>query len=335
MTEKTRWAIAGTGGIASAFAQDLALLPDAEIVAVASRARPTADAFADRFGIERRHVGYEALAADPDVDAVYVAVPHTGHCEAALAAIAGGKAVLCEKPFALNAAEAERMIGAARAAGTFLMEAMLMRFLPRFAVLRALIAEGRIGEVRAVVADRGEVLSADPEHRVLNPGYGGGALLDLGIYPVSLASMLTGGVMPDRVEAVARKAVTGVDAQTSIVLGYPSGAHAVLTTSLDARTPNAASVTGTAGRIVIERMWARDSPIELIPLDGAVERFEFTHEGNGLRHQAGEVGRCLRAGETQSPVMPLDETLTIMRTLDLVRERIGLRYPGEAGASGS
>lgn len=161
MVDRIRWGISGTGGIAAAFARDLALLPDAEIVAVGSRTQAAADAFADRFGIAHRHVGYEALAADPDVDAIYVAVPHTGHCEATLAAIAGGKAVLCEKPFSLNLAEAERMVAAARAAGTFLMEAMWVRFLPHFVHLRQLIADGRIGEVRSVVADRGEILSTD------------------------------------------------------------------------------------------------------------------------------------------------------------------------------
>jgi predicted dehydrogenase len=331
MVDRIRWGIAGTGGIAAAFARDLALLPDAEIVAVGSRTQASADAFADRFGAAHRHVGYAALAADPDVDAVYVAVPHTGHHEATLAAVAGGKAVLCEKPFSLNAAEAGQMVAAARAAGTFLMEAMWVRFLPHFALLRKLIADGRIGEVRSVVADRGDILSADGNHRVLNLSLGGGALLDLGVYPVSLASMVTGGRLPDRVEAVAAFAATGADAHTSIVLGYPGGAHAVITTTLDSRTPNAVSVTGTEGRIVLPRAWGRTSPVELTRLDGTVESTELPHEGHGLRHQAAELGRCLRAGLTESPVIPLDETLSVMRTLDLVRERIGLRYPGEAG----
>jgi predicted dehydrogenase len=331
MVDRIRWGIAGTGGIAAAFARDLALLPDAEIVAVGSRSQGAADAFADTFGIPHRHVGYEALAADPDVDAVYVAVPHTGHCEATLAAIAEGKAVLCEKPFSLNAAEAEQMVAAARAAGTFLMEAMWVRFLPHFALVRKLIADGRIGQVRAVVADRGDILSADESHRVLNLDLGGGTLLDLGIYPVSFASMVTGGHLPDRVEAVAAFAATGADAQTSMVLGYPGGAHAVITTTLSSRSPNAVSVTGTEGRIVLPRAWGRTSPVELTLLDGTVESTELPHQGHGLRHQAGELGRCLRAGLTESPVIPLDETLSVMRTLDLVRERIGLRYPGEEG----
>jgi predicted dehydrogenase len=329
MVDKIRWGIAGTGGISTAFVRDLALLPDAEVVAVGSRTQASADAFADSFAIPHRHVGYEALAADPDVDAIYVGVPHTGHLEAALAAVAGGKAVLCEKPFALNAAQAETMISAARAAGTFLMEAMWVRFLPHFVQLRTLLAEGRIGRVQSIVADRGEILSADESHRVLNLDLGGGALLDLGIYPVSLASLVTGGRAPEKITAVAEPAATGADAQTSMIFRYEDGAHALLTTTLNSRTPNTAWVTGTEGRILIPQIWQRTSPVQVIDLDGKIESVELPHEGHGLRHQAAEVGRCLRAGQTESPVIPLDETLTIMRTLDTVREQIGLRYPGE------
>ena len=330
MADRIRWGIAGTGGIASAFAEDLKLLPDAELVAVGSRARDSADAFGDRFDIPHRHVGYAALAADPDVDAVYVAVPHNGHCEAALAAIAERKAVLVETPFTMNAAEAERMITAARAAGTFLMEAMWVRFLPHFVHVRELLAAGRIGEVRAVISDRGETLSTDPLHRINNPELGGGALLDLGIYPISFASMVTGGRLPVRVEAVARLTETGVDAQSSMIFEYPGGSHAAISTSLDAKSANRASISGSEGHIVLSRPWARTSPVELLLNDGRSYTTTLPHEGHGLRLQAEEVGRRLRAGELESPVIPLDETLNVMRTLDLVRERIGLRYPGEA-----
>jgi predicted dehydrogenase len=330
VADRIRWGIAGTGGIASSFAEDLKLLPDAEIVAVGSRGKASADAFADRFGIPHRHVGYAALAADPEVDAVYVAVPHTGHREAALAAIAERKAVLVEKPFTVNAAEAEEMITAARAAGAFLMEAMWVRFLPHFVHVRELLAEGRIGEVRAVIADRGETLSTDPLHRINNPELGGGALLDLGIYPVSFASMVTGGRLPVRVEAVARLTGTGVDAQSSMIFEYPGGAHAAISTSLDAKGANVASISGSGGHIVLSEPWARICPVELVLNGGRTYTTTLPHPGHGLRYQAAEVGRRLRAGELESPVIPLDETLAVMRTLDLVRERIGLRYPGEA-----
>ncbi len=327
MAERIRWGVAGTGGIAGDFARDLALLPDAELVAVGSRSQDSADRFANRHGVPHRHVGYDALAADPDVDVVYVAVPHTGHEEVALTAIAAGKAVLVEKPFALNAAQARRMVTAARAAGVFLMEAMWVRFAPQQVAVRELIAEGRIGELRSLTVDRGEVLSTDPEHRILAPALGGGALLDLGIYPVSFASMLLG--TPTRIIALSTPAATGVDARTSAVFGYADGAHALVTTALDARTVNGASITGTLGRIDLAHYAGGCATLELSLLDGTVERGEFAIEGVGLRLQAVEVGRCLRAGETESPVMPLDETLSIMRTLDTVRGQIGLRYPGE------
>lgn len=327
MAERIRWGIAGTGVIADAFALDLALLPDAELVAVGSRSQASAEAFADRHDVPHRHVGYDALAADPDVDAIYVAVPHTGHEAVTLTMIAAGKAVLCEKPFAVNAAQAERMIAAARAAGVFLMEAMWVRFLPHQVGLRELLAEGRIGEIRSLVVDRGEVLSSDPAHRVLTPELAGGALLDLGVYPVSFASMLLG--TPDRVAAFATPAVTGVDAQTSAVFGYPSGAHALITTSLDSRTANTASITGTKGRIDMPHWTGGEQPLRLSLLDGVTQSLEYPHEGKGLRFQAGEVAARLRAGKTESPVIPLDETLSIMRTMDLMREQIGLRYPVE------
>jgi predicted dehydrogenase len=329
VADRIRWGIAGTGGIASRFAEDLRLLPDAELVAVGSRSQTSADAFADRFGAPHRHVGYEALAADDEVDAVYVAVPHSGHCEATLAALAGRKAVLVEKPFSVNAAEAERMIDAARAAGTFLMEAMWVRWLPHFQHVRALLAEGTIGEVRQVISDRGETLSTDPLHRINNPELAGGALLDLGIYPVSFASMVVGGRAPEHVEAAARMTETGVDAQTSMIFSYADGAQTVVSTSLDARSANTAVITGSEGRIVLSEPWGRTCPVQLILNDGTAHTTLLPHEGIGLRHQANEVGLRLRAGELESPVITLDETLTIMRTLDRVRERIGLTYPGE------
>ena len=327
MGERIRWGIAGTGVIAHAFAMDLALLPHAEIVAVGSRSKESANDFADGYGIPHRHVGYEALVADPHVDAVYVAVPHTAHEEVTLTAIAAGKAVLCEKPFAVNAAQAERMIDAARVAGVFLMEAMWVRFLPHMIALREKLAAGKIGQIRSLIVDRGEVLSSDPKHRVLDPALAGGALLDLGVYPVSFASMLLG--TPDRVAAMSTPAVTGVDAQTSMVFGYQSGAHALITTTLDARTPNMASITCAKGRIEMPQWTAGMQPLRLCRLDGTSEDLEFPYEGKGLRFQAEEVGRRLHAGETQSPVIPLDETLSIMRTMDLIREQIGLRYPFE------
>jgi predicted dehydrogenase len=327
MGERIRWGIAGTGVIAHAFAMDLEMLPHAELVAVGSRTKESANAFADGFGVPHRHVGYDTLAADPDIDAIYVAVPHTSHEEVTLTAIAAGKAVLVEKPFAVNAAQAERMIDAARAAGTFLMEAMWVRFLPHQIALRDLQAEGKIGEIRSMTVDRGEVLSSDPKHRVLNPELAGGALLDLGVYPISFASMLMG--TPDRVTAMSTPTATGVDAQTSALFGYPNGAQALINTALDLRTANTAVITCTKGRIEVPHWTGGTQPMRVCHLDGSGKTLEFPYEGKGLRFQAEEVGRRLHAGEKQSPVIPLDETLSIMRTMDQIREQIGLRYPFE------
>jgi predicted dehydrogenase len=322
-----RWGIIGTGGIASAFTGDLALLPDAHAVAVGSRSQSSADAFGDRFGIARRYPSYEALADDPDIDAIYVATPHPGHHAAALLGINAGKAVLVEKPFTINAGEARDLIAAAQSRGTFLMEAMWTRFLPHVIRIREIIAGGRLGEIRSVIADHGQWFPKNPDHRIYAPVLGGGALLDLGIYPLSFASMIFG--TPTKVTAVSDVAFTGVDAQTSIVLQYEGGRQSISFTTLETRTANQAAINGTDARIEVDGVFYSPSSFSVISRDGAVERFDIPHEGHGLRHQAAEVGRCLRAGLTESPILTLAETLSIMETLDEVRRQIGLRYPSE------
>jgi predicted dehydrogenase len=326
--QSVRWGIIGTGGIASAFAGDLALLDDAELAAVGSRSQASADAFAERFGAPRAHPSYEALAEDPDVDAIYVSTPHPWHHANALLAIRAGKAVLVEKPFTINAFEARELIELAQSQGTFLMEAMWARFVPHMVRVREVIASGRLGEVRSLQADHGQWFEKDAHHRLFAPELGGGALLDLGIYPVSLASMVFGS--PARITAVSDRAFTGVDAQTSILLQYDGGQHAVLFTTLETRTNNGASINGTQARIEIEGSFYSPHPFRIIDRDGATELVDIPHIGHGLRHEAAEVGRCLRAGLTESPVLPLAETLSIMETMDAIREQIGLRYAFEA-----
>ncbi|MGH8893692.1 MAG: Gfo/Idh/MocA family protein [Actinomycetes bacterium] len=324
----TRWGIIATGRIASEFVRDLALLPDTVVVAVGSRRQASSDEFARAHAIERAHASYEMLVADPDVDAVYVATPHSGHHDAAMLAIAAGKAVLVEKPFTLNADEASSLVTAARSNGTFLMEAMWTRFLPHVVRIRELLEAGALGDVRSVLVEHGQWFTPDPEHRLFAPELGGGALLDLGIYPVSFASMVLGA--PTTVTAASHPAFTGVDATTSVLLTNASGAHAVVTTSLAAAGANAASIAGTDARIVIDPTWYRPTTFSVVSRDGRVlERFDERHEGGGLRHQAAEVARCLRKGHIESAVMPLDETVGVMRTLDEVRRQIGLVYPGE------
>ncbi len=327
MAEATRWGVIGTGRIAAQFVSDLRLDPDAEVVAVGSRHADSAEAFGQAHGIPHWHASYADLVADPGVEVVYVAVPHSGHHAATLEAIAAGKAVLCEKPFAINATEAREMVAAAGAAGTFLMEAMWTRFLPHVVRLRELLAEDAIGEVRAMYADHGQHFTPDPAHRLFDPALGGGALLDLGVYPVSFASMVLGA--PASVTAIADLAMTGVDAQTSAVLRYSGGAHALLTTTLAARTPCRAWIAGSEGRIDIDPVFYAPTRLTLTRDDGHVERFEAPRVGHGIRYQAGEVTRCLRAGLTESPVMPWAESVSIMSTMDEIRRQVGVRYPME------
>jgi predicted dehydrogenase len=326
-TQPTRWGILGTGWIASLFATDLALLPDARLVAVGSRTQARADEFSLEFGGVRGYPTYAELVADPEVDAVYVASPHPSHHEDVLLAIEAGKAVICEKPFTLNAAQARELVDAARARGTFLMEAMWTRFLPHMVRVRELLAAGAVGEVRAVYADHGQWFERNREHRLFAPDLGGGALLDLGVYPISFASMVLG--TPSRVTAVSDPAFTGVDGQTSILLQHNGGAHAVLTCTLEAASPVTATIVGTDARIEIDRTWYAPTTFRLVTRDGAVTEYAEPCAPRGMQHEAAEVTRCLRAGLLESPLMPLDETVAIMATMDEARAQIGLTYPGE------
>ncbi len=323
-----RWGILATGGIAAKFASELAELPegDAELVAVASRSAASAGAFAERFGIPAAYGGWDGLAADPSVDAVYVATPHSAHHDAVRLCLEAGKAVLCEKPFTLNAAEAVALVELARKRGVFLMEAMWMHCNPAIRRMAELVRDGAIGEVRSVHADFGIDVPWDPAHRLYDPALGGGALLDLGVYPVAFAHLVLGE--PAEVTAWAHLR-DGVDTNTGLLLGYDSGAVAALTCSLVADTAQVAAVTGSAGRIEIPRGFFHPERFVLHRPGRAPE--EFTGEGpaGSFVHEAAEVGRCLRAGATESPLVPLEGTLAVMRTLDAARERIGLRYPGE------
>jgi predicted dehydrogenase len=317
-----RWGVMGTGGIATAFAADLALSERCRIVAVGSRRIDTAVRFGDRFDIPIRHEGYASLVADPEVDVVYVATPAPMHIDGARLALRAGKPVLVEKPFAMNAAEAEELVALARESDLFLMEAMWTRFLPHVVQIRQLLADGALGTIVAFTADHGQFFE-DRGHRLFAPELGGGALLDLGVYPVSFASMVLG--TPNRVLSLVTPAFNGVDGQTSMLLGYASGAHALLTCTLSAKSPTRAAVVGTDARIEIDGDFYRPASFTLIPRLGEPRRFEPAHSGNGLRHQADEVARCLDEGLPESPVMPLDETVSIMRTLDEVRAGSVLR----------
>jgi predicted dehydrogenase len=236
-----------------------------------------------------------------------------------------GKHVLVEKPFAMDARQAEEMVVLARRKGLFLLEAMWTRFLPHVVELRNLLASGMLGRVVSVQADHGQWFAENAAHRLYAPELGGGALLDLGIYPVSFASMVLG--TPQKITAVADKAFTGVDGQTSALFQYASGAHAVLTTTLSAATPTRAAIVGTEARVEIDRMFFVPTSFTVIHRDGRVlKRYEQKYEGNGLREQAAELGRGVAAGLTESTILSLDETVSIMRTMDEIRRQIGLTY---------
>lgn len=311
-----RWGILGTGGIASTFVTDLQLTDSGVAIAVGSRSQGSADSFADTFSIQNRHASYESLVADPDVDVVYVATPHPMHHDNAILALRAGKHVLVEKPFTMTADEAREIAGVARQHGLFAMEAMWTRFLPDMAIVRDWLAEGVLGEVVTVTADHGQWFAEDAGFRLFAPELGGGALLDLGVYPVSFASMVLGA--PSRIVSISDPAFTGVDAQTSMLFGYDSGAQAVLTCTLRAKSPTRAAIVGTDGRIELEGDFYTPTAVTLIPREGDPTRVESWHEGRGLRHQADEVARRLAAGDVESPLMPLDETISIMETMDTV-----------------
>jgi len=336
MNKTIRWGILATGSIAEQFTRDLHLLPDAEVVAVGSRSEESARDFADRFGIPRAHGSWAALAADEQVDIVYVATPHHAHYEAARLCLEAGRAVLCEKPFTLNAAESRDLVALAAKHGRFLMEAMWMRCNP--AVLKAaeLIADGVIGTVGNLNADFGLAGPFDPAHRLRNPELGGGALLDLGVYPIALAHLLLG--VPDSIQTWASLTPEGVDASTALLLGYDSGAVATLSCGIVAGTPVRAAISGTLGRIELPSPFFRPAELLLYRGEGDWEHPEVLpvpYTGLGYVHEAEEAMRCLRAGLLESPLVPWSSTLEVMDILDAARAQTGVRYPGERPNGGA
>jgi predicted dehydrogenase len=322
-----RWGILGTGRIAGVFAEGLRELPDARLVAVGSRAQDTANAFGERYSVPRRHVTYEALAADPEVDIVYVASPHSSHAEDSILCLRHGKAVVCEKPFTINASEAQQVIDVARAEGRFLMEAMWTRFLPAMARVRELLAQGAIGAVQLVTSDFGFRTSVNPKSRLFDLALGGGGLLDVGVYPVSLASMVFGGE-PDKIASMAHLGETGVDEQAAAILGYGPLRMGIIWTAVRTSTPMETTIMGSEGSIRIHSPSWRPTRLTITRGEQA-EEIEFPFPGNGYQFEAAEAQRCLRAGLLESEVMPLAESVRVMRTLDRIRAQWGLRYPME------
>jgi predicted dehydrogenase len=327
MTNPIRWGILGTGTIANKFAEDLRLLPEAQLIAVGSRSQENAAIFAHRFDIPHRHASYAALAKDPQVDCVYVATPHPFHHENALFCLHAGKAVLCEKPFTLNATQAMEVMEVARRKKLLLMEAMWTRCFPLLRKIRELVAQQTLGEIQLVTADFGFRAEFDPKSRLFDPHLGGGALLDVGIYPVSLASMILGE--PQEILGTAAIGKSGVDEQASVTLRYAGGQLAILHTSIRATTFCEAAIVGTRGAIKIHSPFWQPSEMTLIVDGKADEVISMPFEGHGYHFEASEFMQCLRNGQLESPVVPLNETLSIMRTLDILRGQFGLKYPME------
>jgi dihydrodiol dehydrogenase / D-xylose 1-dehydrogenase (NADP) len=327
VSDTIRWGILGPGGIAKQFARGLAAIDNAELAAVGSRCQANADAFGDEFDVSRRHASYAALADDPDVDAIYVSTPHPFHRLNTILCLEAGKAVLCEKPFAVNAADVGAMIDCARRNGRFLMEAHWSRFLPTLVQTREWLASGAIGEVRAVLADFGFRAGWDPEGRLLNPDLAGGGLLDVGCYLVSLASMVFDGP-PAEIASAAHIGDSGVDEQAAMLFSYPGGRFAQLACAVRTGMPQEARILGTEGMIHLPSPWWCGDKVTLKAGEDEDTR-ELPFDGTGYNCEAVEVGDCLRAGKLESDIMPLDESLAIMQTLDRVRAQWGLKYPME------
>lgn len=314
-----RWGVVGPGAIAAGFAEAMRRVDDGEIVAVASRSAERATAFGERFGVPARYDDSAALAADPDVDVVYVATPPSRHEPDTLAMLAAGKHVLCEKPFALDARQARRMAEEARGRGLFLMDGLWSRFLPAYRALAEVLSSGRIGEPLLVEADLGYRVDIDPRHRKFDPELGGGALLDLGVYPVQLCSLVFG--TPERVVADAVIGTTGVDEHVAAILHHRGGRLGVVKASVRADLTCTARIAGTEGVIDIPVFMHCPESLTVTTKAGGTEHIDGSFEGNGLRFEIAEVHRCLAQGLTESPRMPHDETIAIATTLDAIRAR--------------
>ncbi|NES83967.1 MAG: Gfo/Idh/MocA family oxidoreductase [Moorea sp. SIO2B7] len=359
MSKIIRWGILGTGYVAREFAQGLRSLPDAQLLAIGSRTLTKAEEFARQLNVPRAYQSYEDLVKDDNIDVVYIATPASRHKDDCILCLEAGKAILCEKPFTLNAQEASEIIALARQKQLFCMEAMWMRFMPLIQKVQSLINSGVIGDIRILMADFGVPTEFNPDNRFFNPQLGGGALLDRGIYCLSLAFQLLG--LPSQIVSQASIGETGVDEQSSIILNYPQGKQAILYATLRTYTSNEAVIMGTKGKIRIHEPFCRPNKISIInfpaivtttsspsfsrkqkmvsylkqnpliqrlsiqlksyisPLLGkSAKAIVQPFNGNGYNYEAAEVMRCLRDGELESKIMPLDQTLMIMEAMDTI-----------------
>ena len=329
MTESSlRWGILGTGGIAALQTSDLNE-NGFTVSAVGSRSKGGADEFAAQWEIPTAHGSYDALVNDDNVDAIYVSTPHPFHHENALQALNAGKHVLVEKPFAMNAAQTREVVELAEKEGLVVLEAMWTRYLPHMVRIREILHAKKLGEIRTLIVDHLQDLPKDPKHRINDPALGGGALLDLGIYPVSFAFAVLGA--PSKIISSGTMTATNVDAQVAMIFEYEN-ARALLSTALDARGPNTATITGTEGRIEIDSVWYNPTTFTRFDKDGAVvEQYDHAVVGRGMQYQAWELERLVAAGVTGNDILSPAESVQIMEALDTVRAQIGLTYPGLDG----
>ena len=321
------WGIIGTGGIARAFATDIGHLGDHVVAGVGSRHLETAKEFVKTIPGAKSYGSYAELINDSEIDAIYVATPHPSHKENVIAALNAKKPVLCEKPFAVNASEAKEMVTAAKANDVALMEAMWARFLPHYAKIREIVASGVLGHITTIHADHGQRLADQNIPRLIEPSLAGGALLDLGIYPISLAHMVLG--IPQSITSTAVFTDKGVDAQTSMIFDYGNGAQAILNTTMIVQTPCTAVIAGLKGYLEVDRTFYNPTSMRITLFDGTVTEYPSDYKGHGLREQAVEFARVVKSGAKESPILTWDDTIAIMEIMDTVRSQIGLKYPFE------
>lgn len=317
-----RWGVVGPGRIAAKVVRDFPHVPGAEVVAVASRSLQRAQAFAAEHGIGRAHGSYRAIVDDADVDVLYIATPHPQHRAVALAALRAGKAVLVEKAFTVTPKATREIVDLARETGVFAMEAMWTRFQPAIVAMQALIAEGAIGTVQSVQADLGAQHPTDPADRFYDLTVGGGALFDVGVYPISFAQMVLG--TPETVTAHGALAPSGVDVEEAVLLGWPDGRSASLLASLRCATPGTARVVGTGGWIEVPPRFHHPSSLVLARNGREPEIIEAGPAGAGYSHELREVTECVAAGRGESTIMPLDDTVAVQEVMATVAEQLGM-----------
>lgn len=327
MKTTINWGILAPGRIAHKFAHDLKLVEGAKLTAVASRSLERARNFAGEYGAAHAYGSYEALPQCPDLDAVYIATPHTGHCENAIMCLENGIAVLCEKPFAMNAVEVRKMVDCARSNNVFLMEAIWTRFIPGFEEMYRLVREGYIGDLKTIRADFGFRADFPSEHRVFNPALGGGALLDVGIYTIFLATLLWG--KPARIKATATKNSQGSDDSCAMIFEYPGNRLAILDCSLVMKTEIEAYIYGVTGTLRLHNRFINTQDLSVSFYEKSSEHFHIPLTGHGYYHEILEVNDCLRRGVKESEKLPLDFSITLMETLDWVRQEAGIVYAAD------